>query len=710
VVSDNELPLTIAQTNSFTTVAEGGVVGTTGTPLSGDSFVIRLARQPSANVTVTPVFDSQVTVTPASLTFTNANYNTDQTVTVTALDDGVAEATPHLSTIGFNLVSTDTYYNGMAAQPVIVAVKDNDAPGVSIIESSGTTTSTENATDTYTLVLTKQPSTDVVVRVSCDAQTEVLITGSTYAATRDFTFTNGSWNTTQTVTIRAKDDTTAELRHLGYVSHSIVAATSDDAFDAVIIPQVVHIITDNDNTVSANKVQIAESSNNTTVTEAGTSDSYTVVLSQAPTNDVVVTLSPNSQLMVTPATLTFTSANYNVAQTVTVRAVDDGLYESSPHYGGLPAASPHYGTIAHSAASTDLAYQGIVIAPVTASITDNDIPAVLVTPSGGSTLLAEAGGNDTYTVALTHEPTADVVVTLTPNAQLDLNGTSALTFTPTGGATPWNVPQTVTLTAVNDGTTENTHTAVLAHTVASTDRRFHGITVPSVSASIVDNDGPQVTVSHTGGSTEVTEGGATDTISIVLTQAPAAGTTLTVNLIPPAVIVPVPVYSKQVGYFTSDIGGNQQRERIVMDYTEIILLYRTTFYGSLSTQYAGSIPGTPGNTQVQNAHWAATKAIVDRMDLWWCGGSLKAKNPVLIEPNQTPPSPLPGINARQTILEALYYLNGTTGTPNSTTRYLAEAAYNPKSPPTASFDTDIRERARYAAYLISSVAPSLVAH
>lgn len=709
VVSDNELPLTIAQTNSFTTVAENGTAGTTGTPNVSDTFVIRLARQPSANVTVTPVFDSQVTVTPVSLTFTNANYNTDQTVTVTALDDGVSEATPHLSTIGFNLVSTDGYYNGIAAQPVIVAVKDNDAPGVSIVESSGTTASTENATDSYTLVLTKQPSTDVVVRVSCDAQTEVLISGSTYGATRDFTFTNASWNTTQTVTIRAKDDTTAELRHLGYVSHSVVAATSDDTFDAVTIPQVVHIITDNDNAVSANKVQIAESSNNTTVTEAGASDTYTVVLSQAPTSDVVVTLSPNSQLMVTPATLTFTSGNYNTAQTVTVRAVDDGLYESSPHYGGLPAASPHYGTIAHSAASTDLAYQGIAIAPVTASITDNDIPGVLVTPSGGSTLLAEAGGNDTYTVALTHEPTADVVVTLTPNAQLDLNGTSALTFTTTGGATPWNVPQTVTLTAVNDGTTENTHTAVLAHTVASTDRRFQGISVPSVSASIVDNDGPQVTISHTSGSTEVTEGGATDTISIVLTQAPAAGTTLTVNLIPPAVIVPVPVYSKQVGYFTSDIGGNQQRERIVMDYTEVILLYRTTFYASLSTQYSGSIPGTPGNTQVQNAHWAATKAIVDRMDLWWCGGSLKAKNPVLIEPNQTPPSPLPSINARQTIMEALYYLGGGSNSP-STTRYLAEITYNPKAPPTGTFHDEVRDRARYAAYLISSVAPSLVAH
>jgi len=313
-------------------------------------------------------------------------------------------------------------------------------------------------------------------------------------------------------------------------------------------------------------------------------------------------------------------------------------------------------------------------------------------------------------VALTHEPTADVVVTLTPNAQLDLNGTSALTFTTTGGATPWNVPQIVTLTAVDDGTTENTHTAVLARTVASTDRRFQGISVPSVSASIVDNDGPQVTISHTSGSTEVTEGGATDAISIVLTQARAAGTTLTGELDPACGHCAGAGLFQAGGLCASDIGGNQQRERIVMDYTEVILLYRTTFYASLGAPYGGSVPGTPRNTQVQNAHWAATKAIVDRMDLWWCGGSLKAeKSGARQEPNQTPPSPLPSINARQTIMEALYYLGGGSNSP-STTRYLAEITYNPKAPPTGAFRDEVRDRARYAACLISSVAPSLVAH
>jgi len=711
-VSDNELPLTIVQTNGFTTVAEVGTAGTSGTPNVSDTFTVALPLAPisGSTVVVTPVTDGQVTVSPASLTFTSSNSGTAQTFTVTAADDGMAEATPHLSTLAFNLSSNDAYYSGKAAQPLVVAVHDNDGPGVSIVESSGNTASTEGSTDTYTLVLTSAPLSNVVVRVSCDAQTEALITGSTYGTTRDFTFTSANWNVAQTVTVRPINDTVAELRHLGYISHSIVAATSADAYDAVIIPQVLHIITDNDNTVAANKVQITEvGSTSTTVTEAGGSDTYTVLLSQAPTSDVVVTITPNSQLMVSPATLTFTSVNFGTAQTVTVRAVDDSTVDSSPHYGGLLAANPHYGTITHTAASADSVYQGIAIAPITASITDNDTPGVIVTPSGDSTNLAEASGTDTYTVALSHEPKANVTVTLTANAQLNYNGTSALTFTPSAGATPWNVPQIVTLSAVDDTATENTHTAVVAHTVASTDRFYHGIGAPTVSASIVDNDGPQVTVSHTSGNTVVTEGGATDTISIVLTQAPAAGTTLTVNLIPPAVIVPVPVYSKQVGYFTSDIGGNQNRERIVMDYTEIILLYRTTFYGSLSTQYSGVIPTTPGNTQVQNAHWAATKAIVDRMDLWWCGGGLKAENPVLIEPNQTAPAPLPAANARQTIMDALYYLSGGTNSP-STTRYLAEVTYTPKAPPTGTFHDEVRDRARYAAYLISSVAPSIVAH
>ncbi|MSU78567.1 MAG: hypothetical protein EXS16_10790 [Gemmataceae bacterium] len=106
---------------------------------------------------------------------------------------------------------------------------------------------------------------------------------------------------------------------------------------------------------------ISQSGGTTSVTEGGGTDSYTVVLNLAPTADVTITLNPGTQVTATPATLTFTAANWNVAQTVTVTAVDDALVEGV-----------HTGTITHISASTDLAYSAIAIASVTANITDND--------------------------------------------------------------------------------------------------------------------------------------------------------------------------------------------------------------------------------------------------------------------------------------------------------------------------------------------------
>jgi hypothetical protein len=109
-------------------------------------------------------------------------------------------------------------------------------------------------------------------------------------------------------------------------------------------------------------VNVTQSAGSTNVTEGGATDAYTVVLSTAPTANVTIAMNPGTQVTVVPPTLTFTPANWNVPQTVTVTAVDDALVEG-----------PHAATIAHTAASTDAAYSGIAIVSVTANITDNDV-------------------------------------------------------------------------------------------------------------------------------------------------------------------------------------------------------------------------------------------------------------------------------------------------------------------------------------------------
>jgi hypothetical protein len=222
-------------------------------------------------------------------------------------------------------------------------------------------------------------------------------------------------------------------------------------------------------------VTVTQSGGTTSVTEGGATDTYTVVLNSAPTANVTIALSPGTQVAVAPATLTFTAANWNTAQTVTVTAVDDAVAEG-----------PHTATITHTATSADTAYNAIAVASVTASITDNDgsAPGVLVTQSGGSTDVAEGGATDTYTLVLNTAPTANVTIALNPSTQVSLAPVS-LTFTPAN----WNIAQAVTVTAVDDAAVEGAHTGTISHTAASTDAAYNGIAIASVSVNISDNDG-----------------------------------------------------------------------------------------------------------------------------------------------------------------------------------------------------------------------------
>ena len=147
-----------------------------------------------------------------------------------------------------------------------------------------------------------------------------------------------------------------------------------------------------------------------------------------------------------------------------------------------------------------------------------------------------------------------------------------------------------------------------------------------------------------------------------------------------------------------------------MDFDETIQLYRSAFYGHLESIYGvGTIPAGPSDIHLQNAHWAATRALVDKLDIWFCGGSLKARHPVLIEPNQPLPETLPPINPRQVIIEALYYLNGGNNS-LSTTRYEPKIVFDPKNPPNTTFANEVRDRARWASYLLATTMPGFVAH
>ena len=63
-------------------------------------------------------------------------------------------------------------------------------------------------------------------------------------------------------------------------------------------------------------VTVAESGGSTDVTEGGATDTYTVVLDSQPTADVMIAVSTDAEVSVATSSLTFTSVDWNVAQTV----------------------------------------------------------------------------------------------------------------------------------------------------------------------------------------------------------------------------------------------------------------------------------------------------------------------------------------------------------------------------------------------------------
>lgn len=99
----------------------------------------------------------------------------------------------------------------------------------------------------------------------------------------------------------------------------------------------------------------------TTVNEGGAGDSYGVVLSQAPTSVVTLHIDSGSQVTTAPATLTFTSTDWNVAQNVVVNAVDDLASEGTQTI-----------QVGHSFTSADPFYSGLLGPSLQVVVNDNE--------------------------------------------------------------------------------------------------------------------------------------------------------------------------------------------------------------------------------------------------------------------------------------------------------------------------------------------------
>ncbi len=196
------------------TVTEASGSTRTGT------YNVQLQAKPNQLETVTVAVASQdasvATVTPASLTFTAEDWNTGQTVTVTGVDDEIDQDTDRTVAIRHTATSAfpGSFYTGRDPADLIVTVTDDDvtAPGVTTVQAEDKAVDEADQTDTatFTVVLNTEPSSDVTVTVT--APTGLTLDGpdsaTAFTASEGLTFTSTNWGTAQTVTVRAADNNT----------------------------------------------------------------------------------------------------------------------------------------------------------------------------------------------------------------------------------------------------------------------------------------------------------------------------------------------------------------------------------------------------------------------------------------------------------------------------------------------------------------------
>ncbi len=526
--------------------------------VSGDSmlsaqYTVTLQAAPAGTVTVAVVRsdaaapNGDVEVTPESHTFPPGTLSQTFSIALTEDLDTAAEASITLShTITSSDEAGDAAYTALSPE-VVASFKDDDPAGVTF--TSSPVAVDEGGSGTYTVVLVAEPTAAVTVSIMSDNTDVTVEPASLTFVGADPAEGEAQWETAQTVTVNAASDANnvdeeVILSHgvssadAKFISTALMTAAGDaavadleeDATDeakaearataeAAALKVTVNV------TDKSAGVRISETM--LMVTEGG-SDSYTVVLQKAPTDDVTVAImSDNEDVTLNPDSLTFTSSNFSAARTVTVQVADDA------------ATDDEMATLTHMVTSNDIEYdqidKRIGVDSVAVEIAD-DTRAVVVSDISS---VAE-GGMASFTVVLSEVPSADVSVTVSSDMAdvlavdgADGDGNLELTFT-TDEMTDeadtfgWGEPQTVMLTAA-----ENTADEAVNPTVTITLSPDGGYSdAQTVMIEVMDNDITGVAISQLGA---VIEGGSGE-FTVVLGAAPTGDVTVTISSSDSAVV------------------------------------------------------------------------------------------------------------------------------------------------------------------------------
>ncbi len=419
-----------------------------------------------------------------------ANQRT-ATVTVPIVDDDLIEED---ETFFLELINPSSGTIIGNRNTATVEIIDNNLARIDISQTVLSVTES-GITDRYNLVLTTVPTSPVTIQFETDNQIEPIT---------EITFDETNWNSPQIIEVIAIDDDIVEDPiHTSLITHVVIS--DDPNYNGLSLENVNVEITDND------QVNISVTPRNLVVSEEGEAGVYLIVLTQQPQFPVTIEFETNEQQLNPISPITFNPSNWNIPQQIIVTAIDDSTPEADEIV-----------VISHRVVSQDDNYNGLEISSVNVEVIDNDNDAEIIVNTRNLSV-TEGEITASYEIVLSSPPRSPVTIEF--NTGDRINSIPRIEFNETN----WNIPQVVSVVAINDNIVQGNSTENITHTVRSFDPNFNGLEIENIRVNVTDNNVAEVLITQTNNRTEVSEDGLTDTYQVVLTSQPIAEVTVSIT-------------------------------------------------------------------------------------------------------------------------------------------------------------------------------------
>ena len=195
--------------------------------------------------------------------------------------------------------------------------------------------------DSFTIVLGKAPTADVYVGITNPDTTEVSVSPTSVV------FGTGNWSTAQTISLVGVEDGIAD----GNLSTNLtvyIDNSTDSDYNTGIDNATVVVNSIDSSSVSA--ITLTTTGGINSVTESGTTDTFTLALATRPAQNVNISLTSadTGEVTVSPSSVIFGVGNFSSAQTITLTPVEDGTVDGNQNV-----------NISANATSTDISYNGL---------------------------------------------------------------------------------------------------------------------------------------------------------------------------------------------------------------------------------------------------------------------------------------------------------------------------------------------------------------